>query len=270
MMAAHRSASIDALYHDLKVTYGPGIIIGWIRTEPGEPSGHYPDDTPGLPAELQDPDRDQEVRALDPMLGPSFTKEDADRLVTVLVNNASCQRRLYYVIWNGYIWSRTTGWKRRPYGGTDKHRNHVHISGWWEDDENGAHWTLVLMLKPGGTMTDINTGEAWKSGGVKASATEYGEGSATPSLRLLAEYAIEWIRYGKAARDVYPPVSVPGLDEQLAIITLALNKVIAQQEAIMAALEAIAGSPLITHTHPVNVFIPTSETGPPSAGGSNG
>jgi peptidoglycan hydrolase-like protein with peptidoglycan-binding domain len=33
-----------------------------------------------------------------------------------------------YVIHDGFIWSRTYGWAKRPYGGSNPHHTHVHIS----------------------------------------------------------------------------------------------------------------------------------------------
>lgn len=37
-------------------------------------------------------------------------------------------QRVWYVIWNRRIYSRTYGWKANPYDGTDPHTGHVHIS----------------------------------------------------------------------------------------------------------------------------------------------
>lgn len=36
--------------------------------------------------------------------------------------------RVWYVIWDRHIYSRTYGWKKRPYDGSDPHTGHVHIS----------------------------------------------------------------------------------------------------------------------------------------------
>ena len=36
--------------------------------------------------------------------------------------------RVWYVIWNRQIWSRTTNWKPKPYTGSNPHDHHVHVS----------------------------------------------------------------------------------------------------------------------------------------------
>ena len=46
------------------------------------------------------------------------------RLVAIAIKDP----RTEYVIWNGYIWSRQYGFRKRVYNGTNKHRTHVHIS----------------------------------------------------------------------------------------------------------------------------------------------
>jgi hypothetical protein len=102
------------------------------------PSGHNEDDTPGSKPELTDSDSKPEHRAIDVMIGPAFSRSDADALVSHLITR--CRNRLYYIIWNGHIWSRSNGWVRRVYTGSDKHTDHVHISGWAEDDENRSTW----------------------------------------------------------------------------------------------------------------------------------
>lgn len=55
--------------------------------------------------------------------------------------------RVWYVIWNRHIYSRTYGWRANPYNGTDPHTGHVHISinhtrsaetdtsAWFKEDE---------------------------------------------------------------------------------------------------------------------------------------
>jgi hypothetical protein len=145
MAAPHRSLSMDMLRRN-SLTIWPGMTIFWI----GDPahmtgvSGHNPDDTPGVRAELTDADSDPEVRSLDFMIGPVFTTEQGWRLVNALVNGVD-RNRLYYVIYRSTIWSRSTGFKARPYSGFN-HNDHVHVSGWAADDENGSDWSSVLAL----------------------------------------------------------------------------------------------------------------------------
>jgi hypothetical protein len=135
---------MDALRRNA-LTIWPGMTIYWI----GDPahqtgvSGHNPDDTPGVRAELIDADSDPEVRALDFMIGPQFTPEDGQSLVTALTTGVDKQR-VYYVIFQSKIYSRT-GFSAQPYSGAN-HNDHVHVSGYVTDDENGSDWQSVLAL----------------------------------------------------------------------------------------------------------------------------
>lgn len=153
MVVAHRSSSIDALRRN-GLTVWPGMTIYWI----GDPahqsnvSGHNPDDTPGVQAELTDKDTDPEVRALDFMIGGAFNATDGWNLVNALVKGVD-KMRLYYVIYQRGIWHRGTNFQARPYTGSDPHTNHVHVSGYSADDANGSDWQSVLALGGDDSMT---------------------------------------------------------------------------------------------------------------------
>lgn len=49
---------------------------------------------------------------------------DANKLAHIAIQDS----RVNYVIWNGHIWSRAFGFKKRVYTGVNKHTGHVHIS----------------------------------------------------------------------------------------------------------------------------------------------
>ena len=106
-------------------------------------SGHNEDDTPGVRAELQDADSKKEHRAIDIMVRGPFSKADADNLVARLLADPAARARIYYIIWYGYIYSRSTGFKKTKYNGSDQHKDHVHVSGWAADDDNTAGWPAV-------------------------------------------------------------------------------------------------------------------------------
>lgn len=139
-----RAANMQALTDDAKaahpgvVVYGKGDEAHALRT-----SDHNEDDTPGSKAAQTDSDTRPEHRAIDIMLGPAFSKTDAELLVAALVGSAGARARLYYVIFNRSIWSRSNGWVRADYDGDDPHTDHVHVSGWAADDENTAGWPEV-------------------------------------------------------------------------------------------------------------------------------
>ncbi|MET8265931.1 hypothetical protein ABZU92_18285 [Micromonospora arida] len=141
-----RAANMQALTNDVKREF-PGVVVYGIGDDAHKKnkSGHNEDDTPGSKPELEDSDSRPEHRAIDIMLGKAFTKADADALVDRLVADPKARARLYYVIWNGYIWSRSNGWRGTKYTGSDQHRDHVHASGWAADDENTASWPAVAI-----------------------------------------------------------------------------------------------------------------------------
>src|SRR5918994_3823905 len=158
-MAWQRARNMDRLRSD-SLSVWPGMTIydiGDTAHAKGR-SGHNPDDTTlpqGGTAELTDPDGKQEVRSLDWMIGPRFTDADARALVGALRDPRS-RPRLYYAIYNRRIYRRDGS--DSPYTGSDPHTNHVHGSGWWEDDDNTSPWTAVLEIGDDMTPQDlINT-----------------------------------------------------------------------------------------------------------------
>lgn len=55
--------------------------------------------------------------------------------------------RIWYVIWRGYIYSKTHGWRRRRYTGPNKHMTHIHISADYNrSDENNRRPFLVATI----------------------------------------------------------------------------------------------------------------------------
>lgn len=60
------------------------------------------------------------VRAID------IDKDGID--VQALLDATIGDHRVFYVIWDRHIYSRTYGWKKRPYDGPNPHTKHVHIS----------------------------------------------------------------------------------------------------------------------------------------------
>lgn len=137
-----RSLNMQTLTGQIKVRW-PGVVVYGIGdlAHQSSPSGHNEDDTPGSRPEQEDPDNKPEHRALDVMEGPRFSEADAWLLVTALVTIPANQRRLLYVIYDGWIWRARNGWKKERFSG-DPHRDHPHISGTWQDDDNTAPWIL--------------------------------------------------------------------------------------------------------------------------------
>lgn len=144
-----RSANMQKLTDQMKARY-PGMVIYGIGDEAHQSSasGHNEDDTPGSLAEDQDADTKPEHRALDLMLGPAFTYQDAANHVNAMVTVPANRARLLYVIFDHHIWRRAGGWVKEWYSGSDPHTNHVHDSGEADDDENTAAWVLDPPAAP--------------------------------------------------------------------------------------------------------------------------
>jgi len=146
-----RAANMQALTNDLKNRY-PGIVVYGIGDEAHQHSAsdHNEDDTSGSNSAQTDSDNIPEHRAIDAMLGSVFTHAEADALVAKMVVDAPSQARLYYIIWNRYIWSRSNNWVIKNYTGSNPHTDHVHYSGWAADDENAAGWPVVYASSGSG------------------------------------------------------------------------------------------------------------------------
>lgn len=58
------------------------------------------------------------------------SKADGDAIAGALVAYARGGGPVNCIIWNRTIWSRSRGFAPAPYGGTNPHTDHVHVSGW--------------------------------------------------------------------------------------------------------------------------------------------
>lgn len=139
MRARNMQSLTDAVKrrHPGVVVYGKGDEAHALRT-----SDHNEDDTSGVRAAQSDADSNPEHRAIDIMLGAAFTRAQAYALIADLLADPTARARLFYILFNGWRWSRSTGWARVEFDG-DPHDDHIHISGWAADDENAAGWPAV-------------------------------------------------------------------------------------------------------------------------------
>jgi hypothetical protein len=67
------------------------------------------------------PDSGGVVRALD------LTRVSA-AMANAVIAAVKVDERAWYVIHDGYIYSRTNGWEKRKYDGANPHRSHLHVS----------------------------------------------------------------------------------------------------------------------------------------------
>jgi hypothetical protein len=125
---------------------------GWIgdTAHQESTSGHNPDDTSGVSAEYSDSDSKAEVRAIDvdKDLKSTVTMQDVIDRVLATANDL---KRLKYIIFNRYQWSKSNGWKRTDYYGSNPHDKHGHFSGDPAYDEDGSQWSVATI---GEGMTD--------------------------------------------------------------------------------------------------------------------
>ena len=110
-------------------------------------SGHNPDDTPGVSAERSDADTIPEVRAIDVDVDLIPGDRAASRLamyaeIRRIIATPRDRRRLIYIIFDGLIWSASTGWEPHTYTGSNKHREHAHFSGHPDHDNDATPWSV--------------------------------------------------------------------------------------------------------------------------------
>jgi len=150
-MAPVNSRNTQALKDSMLDAY-PGMTF---YTFPDEAhmagrSDHNWDDG-NLLTEQTDSDSKQEVRAGDMMIGPRFTKAQAYAVVALLitVNKA----RVYYVIFDGFIWHSKRGFRKEVFTGANKHHDHIHCSPLASEDENTSPW-IVIKQKEGNDVLE--------------------------------------------------------------------------------------------------------------------
>lgn len=154
---------MQALTKDVQDRH-PGVVVYGVGDADHKLhiSDHNEDDTPGSRPAQEDADSIPEHRAIDVMMGPNFSKEDANRLVANLLSDPSARIRMKFIIFDGSIWSRNLNWQKKTYTGTNQHRTHIHVSGWAPDDENTDGWPAVHKLKP--DTTPVPPAQIYKVG----------------------------------------------------------------------------------------------------------
>lgn len=135
-----RAPNMAALTNDVYAEY-PGVVIygkGDKRHEMTS-SDHNEDDTPGIRTPQTDADSLREHRAIDVMLGPAFSRAQADALIQRMLAQGAIRDRLDYIIFFRRIWSRSNNWVEQPFT-KDPHTDHIHFSGIAYDDANTSPW----------------------------------------------------------------------------------------------------------------------------------
>jgi len=111
---------------------------GWIgdSAHAAVNSQHNPDPDTGI---VRAVDIDEDLRGRrrpDPI--------DANRIAWQIIKAGKAgDTRLWYVIFEGKIWSKSNAWKSKPYTGINAHNSHIHISFTPDGDTDGAPFGLV-------------------------------------------------------------------------------------------------------------------------------
>lgn len=137
-----RAKNMQKMTDQAKAMY-PGITVYGIgdAAHKAQSSDHNEDDTSGVRTPQTDSDNLKEHRAIDLMLGASFTRQKASTFVKDLVSKPENQARLSLVIFDGFEYSKRTGFTKVARS-TDKHTDHVHASGLAADDDNESEWVF--------------------------------------------------------------------------------------------------------------------------------
>lgn len=109
--------------------------------------------------------------------------------VSALLDAVIGDHRVWYVIWDRHIYSRTSNWEKRPYDGPNPHEHHIHISiNHTRAAENDTSaWFVVKPTPPkqeDDSLMAVTDQDAAKIGAAVATAL-------TPALKAetAAEYA---------------------------------------------------------------------------------
>lgn len=120
---------------------------GWIGDEAHKQriSGHNPDETGG--GEYEDADNKDEVRSIDvdvDLRTPGLTMQ---KCIDKILASPNDLKRLRYIIYNSNIWSKSNGWRRRDYDGSNPHDHHAHFSGDPIWDESTEGWSILSLVE---------------------------------------------------------------------------------------------------------------------------
>lgn len=215
----------------------------------GSSSDHNPDETGNTP--FEDSDSTNEVHAIDVDKELRRSGWTMQRAVDIIVtrHRAGLDNRLQNVIYNNRIWSRSTGWNPRPYGGSNPHTEHAHFSAVYTtaQERDTRPWGLLAAQEEEDIVTPAERTAIAQETVSLLLRTDLGEkgGGDTVGVALQTgayqnTRAILRIVTGLAA-------AVAGLDDvdETALAT-ALAPAVATliTPALVAAVEANAGLPL--------------------------
>jgi len=148
---------MQALTNDYKRNY-LGIVIFGVGDEPHKRriSDHNEDDTEGSKSAQSDSDNTPEHRAIDVMLGPAFSREQARVSLREVLDDPKNRERLWYVNFENTQWSMPL-WTPHD-NSDDPHPDHIHYSGLASKDDDRAPWLGVRAMRTATLYRHSGTG----------------------------------------------------------------------------------------------------------------
>ncbi|MEV6348578.1 hypothetical protein [Actinoplanes sp. NPDC051851] len=134
---------------------------GWIgdAAHQARVSDHNDDESGAVP--IHDADTMHEVHALD--VDPDGLPMDEIVAGILARCRSGAEDRLRYIIWWGWIYEASNGWKQRAYTRSDNHHGHAHFSASYTTkyEADTSPWLTEVPL-----LTDAD--KAWLTGQIKA------------------------------------------------------------------------------------------------------
>jgi hypothetical protein len=104
----------------------------------------------------------------------AWESADGENVADVVAKAVVGDHRVWYIIYDGYIYSKTYDWAMRPYNGSNPHTTHVHISLAADDQDSAvrneldvSQWLPVVELPPeppvGGDYVTHDEFDEWRN-----------------------------------------------------------------------------------------------------------
>lgn len=118
IVAWHLAPSLKALFAE--------VDARWPKRDKSS-DGTLGDAAHASRASEHNPDHDADPMPTGAVSAADITKDSA-AMIEAVRKALVADDRTWYVIHDGHIWSRTHGFEKRPYTGTNPHRGHLHVS----------------------------------------------------------------------------------------------------------------------------------------------
>jgi len=218
-------------------------------------SDHNLDET-GNTGSHSDTDNVNEVHARDvDSRGPWPTGWSMMRIVLLVVARcvSGAETRLLYIIFDGWIWEASNGWRKRRYDGADQHHEHAHFSfrygsgsGPANPENITAPWGILAARQAEleADMALTADDKKWMSAEIAAAAKAQALASAKQVWATTWQHPVD--KKPRTAQDMlqYAPSAgqIVNLGSQLALVSAAVSQLagkdLVDEQAIVAGILA--------------------------------